>query len=155
YGTYKLEDQWQLKWGQFKPSLMREENISDCKQLSANRSVMNSVFTQSRTQGVQVMYSGDSVRFFGMFNDGIRNANLDYTAAGEADYGFTGRVDYKWDGDWKQYDEFTSFPDSKYFGAVSGSAHYQTGGDTVGTTDLEIFQVAGDVMVKANGWNLY
>lgn len=155
FGTFKPEDQWQIKWGQFKPALMREENISDTKQLSANRSVFNSVFTQSRTQGVQFMFTGDSVRFTGCFNDGIRNANLDYTAAAEADYGFTGRVDYKWDGEWKQHDEFTGFPESKYFGAAGLAAHYQIGGDTVATNDVEILQVTGDVMIKGNGWNVF
>ena len=155
YGVFKPEDQWQIKWGQFKPTLMREENISDTKQLSANRSVMNSVFTQSRTQGVQFMFTGDSIRFTGCFNDGIRTANVDFTGATEADYGFTGRLDYKWDGEWKQFDEFTSFPDSKYFGAAGLSAHYQNGGKTVATNDVEIFEGVGDVMVKGNGWNVY
>ena len=70
----------------------------------------------------------------GAFSDGLNTKSTDYTSTLEADYAFTGRVEYKWDGDWKQYDEFTAFRDAKYFGAIGGALHYQWGGHTVGTT---------------------
>jgi hypothetical protein len=116
---------------------------------------MNSVFTQSRTQGIQSTWEGDNTRFISSFNDGIRTANTDYTSRTEADWGVTGRLEYKWAGDWKQYDEFTSFPNAAYFGAVSGALHYQSASNTVNTPDLKIFEWVLDVMVKGNGWNLY
>ena len=164
YGEYKLEDEFSFRWGQFKLPVLREENVSDTKQLSANRSVMNATFSQSRSQGVMVSYAGSDMRFMASFNDGIRTPNVDFVSSTEADFGFTGRLEWKWDGDWKQYEEFTSWRGSKYFGAVGGAAHYQEGGGTFGansagtavsTSNTDIFLGTGDVMIKGNGWNVY
>ncbi len=159
YGDVKFEDEFSFRWGQFKPPVLREENISDSKQLAANRSVMNSVFSQSRTQGVMLTYAGQDTRIMASFNDGIRTPNLDYVATSEGDYGVTARAEYKIDGDWKQYEEFTSWKDSKYFGAVGGAIHYQEGGATLSgtgrTTNTDIVLSTVDAMAKGNGWNAY
>lgn len=155
FGVYKLDDQFAVMWGQFKLPIMREENVSDTKQLSANRSVMNSVFSQSRSQGVQVNYSGDNLRAMVGITDGLATRNTDFTAASEADFAVTGRAEYKWQGEWKQYDEFTSWQNSPYFGAVGAAVHWQTGGGTVGTNDVDLFQATVDVMTKGNGWNVF
>lgn len=155
WGMLKFEDQWSLKWGQFKMPVLREENISDSKQLAANRSVTNSVFTQSRSQGLLLAYTGDNVRGMFGFGDGLGSRNTDYTAATESDYAVTGRAEYKWAGDWKQYDEFTAFKNTPYFGAVGGALHFQTGGHTVGTSHGNTWEGTVDAMAKGNGWNAY
>jgi hypothetical protein len=125
---------------------------------------MNSVFSQSRTQGVMLTYAGNDLRVLASFNDGIRTPNTDYVSAAEADYGFTGRIDWKWDGDWKQCEEFTSWKGSKYFGAAGAALHYQEGGGTFGanaggtaasTTNTDIAIGTADVMIKGDGWNVY
>lgn len=155
WGSLKMEDQWNVKWGQFKLPLLREESISDTKQLAANRSVTNSVFSQSRSQGVMVTYSGDSLRAMGAFSDGLGSRNTDYTATTEADRALTGRAEFKWDGDWKQYDEFTGWRNGAYFGAVGAAAHFQEGGHTVGTVRNNLLECTADVMIKGAGWNVY
>ncbi len=155
WGSLKMEDQWNFKWGQFKLPLLREENISDTKQLAANRSVTNSVFSQSRSQGVMTTYTGDSLRAMGAFSDGLATRNTDYTATTEADLGLTGRAEFKWDGDWKQYDEFTGWRNGAYFGAVGAAAHFQGGGRTTGTQKNNLLECTADVMIKGAGWNVY
>lgn len=162
YMDFKLEDEFSVRVGQFKPALLREENISDTKQLAANRSVMNGVYSQSRTQGLMLTYTGQHMRVMGSFNDGIRTPNIDFTSNTEADYGATGRIEFKGDGEWKQYEEFTSFPNSKYFSAFGAGLHWQDGGDSFGTgtitntTDnIDIWEVTADAMAKGNGWNAY
>ncbi len=151
----KFEDQWNLKWGQFKMPVLREENISDGKQLAANRSPTNSVFTAGRSQGVLLTYAADDVRAMVGFGDGLRTNNTDYTSNTEADWALTGRAEYKWQGEWKQYDEFTAWREAKYFGAVGGAVHYQSGGRTVGTVESRTLLTTVDVMAKGNGWNAY
>ena len=125
YGWYKMGNGWSLKWGQFKLPLFREELVGDTNQLFIDRSVVNSTFSQGRSQGVQFAYEGDQFRFAGAFSDGLQTANTDYTSGSEADFGLTARGEYKWAGDWKQAKDFTSFQNSEYFGMVGAALHYQ------------------------------
>jgi hypothetical protein len=155
YGTYKMDNGWNLMWGQFKLPILREELVDDKFQLTADRSAMNSVFSQGRSQGVQIGYEGEGFRFMGAFSDGIRSQNTDYTSGAEADFGFTGRVEWKWAGDWKQARDMTSFPGADYFGMIGGAVHYQTGGDTVGTADADLWMVTLDGTMEGAGWNVY
>jgi hypothetical protein len=155
YGTYKMDNGWNLMWGQFKLPILREELVDDKFQLTAERSAMNSVFTQGRSQGVQIGYEGESFRFMGAFSDGIRAANSDYTSGAEADFALTGRVEFKWAGDWKQARDMTSFPGADYFGMVGGALHYQSGGDTIGTSDTDLWMATIDATMEGAGWNVY
>ena len=155
YGTYKMGDGWKVMFGQFKTNLFREENMSDTAQLFANRSVNNSVFSQGRSQGIQLAYEADKIQFFGAFTDGIKTNNTDYESPREADYAFTGRLNYKWAGDWKQSKDFTSFRGSEYFGMIGAGGNYQSGGDTVGSADIQLWDGTIDVQIEGNGWNAF
>ena len=160
YGTYKMEGGWTIKFGQFKLPILREELVGDTFQLFADRSVLNSVFTQGRSQGIQFSYEADAFRFFGAFSDGIQTANTDFDSASEADWALTARLDWKWAGNWKQANDFTSFQNSDYFGMVGGALHWQSGGDTgagaFGTTaDVDALEGTVDASIEGNGWNAY
>jgi hypothetical protein len=155
FGQYKMGNGWSIKFGQFKLPLYREELMSDTAQLFANRSVTNSVFTQSRSQGIQAAYEGDTFRFYGAFSDGLATRNTDFTAATEADFAFTARGEYKWAGSWNQAKDFTSFQNSDFFGMVGAAAHWQSGGDTFATAETDIWAVTADVSVEGNGWNVF
>jgi hypothetical protein len=155
WGMYSMENGWAIKWGQFKMPLLREELISDTLQLDVNRSVTNSVFSQGRSQGVQFSHEADAFRVFAAFSDGVRTNNTDYTSMSEADWAVTGRAEWKWAGEWKQAKDFTSFQGSPFFGMLGGAAHYQSGGDTIGTSDVDLFEVTADVSVEGSGWNVY
>jgi len=155
YGWYKMGNGWSLKWGQFKLPLFREELVGDTNLLFIDRSVTNSTFSQGRSQGVQFAYEGDQFRFAGAFSDGLSTANTDYTSGSESDFGLTARFEYKWAGDWKQAKDFTSFQNSEYFGMVGGAIHYQSGGDTVNTTDATDLAATVDVSMEGNGWNAF
>lgn len=155
YGWYKMGNGWSFKWGQFKLPLFREELVGDTYQLFIDRSVTNTVFTQGRSQGVQISYEGDQFRFAGAFSDGLQTANTDYPSGAEADYALTARGEWKWAGDWKQAKDFTSFQNSEYFGMLGGAIHYQSGGDTVNTTDQTDLALTLDASVEGNGWNAF
>jgi hypothetical protein len=155
WGNYNLGNGWNLKFGQFKLPLFREELVGDEYTLFANRSVVNSFFTQKRSQGVQISYEGDAFRFAGAFSDGINTANTDYTSPAEADFALTARGEFKFAGDWKHYKDFTSFRDSAFFAVVGGAVHYQSGGDTVNTTNVDNWDFTLDAQVEGNGWNAF
>jgi phosphate-selective porin OprO and OprP len=155
YGTYKMGNGWRWTFGQFKLPLYREELVGDQYQLFANRSVLNSTFTQMRSQGIQLSHEGDAWQFYAAFSDGVRTANTDFTSAAEADWAFTGRANFKWAGDWKQARDFTSFQNSDFFGMVGFAGHYQDGGSTVGTADVTLWDLTADVSIEGNGWNVF
>lgn len=155
YGTYNAGNGWKWTFGQFKVPLYREENISDTLLLFANRSVNNSVFSQSRSQGVMAGYEADKFQFSAAFTDGLRTQNTDFTSMSEADWALTGRFNYKWAGEWKQARDFTGFQGGEYFGMAGVGAHFQDGGDTVGTSDTQQWHLTADAQMEGNGWNLY
>jgi hypothetical protein len=164
WGEYKLNSATALKWGQFKIPLLREELVSHTAQLTADRSVTNAVFTQNYSQGVQLSYASGDIKLAGALSDGLNTLNTDFAAAtSEADYALTGRVDFKWAGDWKQNDQFTSFRGSAYAGFLGAAVHYQNGGATAtpsaptptSTTDRGVCEYTADVSVKADGWNFF
>jgi hypothetical protein len=155
YGTYAMEDGWSVMFGQFKLPLLREELVGETRQLAVDRSPTNEAFTQMRSQGVQVAHEGDAFRFMGAFSDGIRTLNTDYTSFAEADFGLTARAEWKWAGDWKQFRDFTSFRGSQSAGMVGAAGHYQSGGETIGTRDVDQWVLTADVSVEGDGWNLF
>jgi hypothetical protein len=155
YMVYKMGSGWDLTVGQFKNPFTKEQLVGDTNQLAMDRSVEDDVFNTGRTQGVMVGYSADAFRVMVAFTDGARALNTDYTSAREADFSVAGRGEWKWAGDWKQANDFTSWQNSQFFGMVGGALHWQNGGSTVGTTDASYYAATVDVMVKGNGWNAF
>lgn len=153
--NYKVDDSWDLQWGQFKLPFLREENVSSAKQLAADRSIMNEVFNQDYSQGIQAGFASDQFRFKGAFSDGFGTGNTDFPSSSEADYALTGRVDWLWAGDWAQFEDFTSWQGSQYAGMAGAAVHYQGGGDTVGTFDVDVLTVTVDASAEGDGWNAF
>lgn len=154
YGTFRFETGWQFQFGQFRLPFSREFTVGETYQLAADRSVASNFFSLDRSQGVQLGFVGEQIRFAAAFSDGANNSNTDFTDT-DADLAFTGRLDFKWAGDWDQARDFTSFPNSDFFGMVGVAGHWQTGGDTVGTTNHDLWAVTADVSVEGNGWNFF
>lgn len=170
-GAFVLDDAWfkysfsnnfAVKGGQFKLPILREENISDQYQLSAQRSLTNQVFTQGRSQGVQLEFVQDSFRAMVAFSDGIRSKNTDFNSAAEADWALTGRVDFRIDGDWKRFDDLTSFKGDPFAAMVGGAIHFQGGSDTgdgndaaANTTSANFILYTIDAQIEGDGWNVF
>lgn len=155
WADWKFENGVKVKWGQFKLPLLREESISDTYQLAIERSIANEAFTQSRSQGVEVSWAGEEVRVAGAFSDGLKTLNTTFDSALESDYALTGRVDYKWAGEWKDFDRLSSWRGSHYAGSVGAAVHWQDGGETNATVDQSVLQYTIDTLAKGDGWNIY
>ncbi len=155
-GTWKANENWTIRWGQFKLPLLREELIGDTTQLAVDRSAMNSEFTQNRSQLVQAAYAADKVRFFLAFSDGLNTLNTDFTSTAEADYAFTGRVEWMFaGGEWARFNDFTSWRGSPFTGMLGGAAHWESGGDTDNTFDSDLLEITADASVEGAGWNAF
>lgn len=156
FGRYQFNERFSIQWGQFKLPFLREETISNTNQLATERSPTNEAFSQARSQAIALEYRLDDVKLLAALSDGMATQNTDFTSPREADYALTGRVELKWAGEWKHFDQFTSFRGSPYAGGIGAALHVQQGGDTgITTRDIDLFTYTIDVMTKGDGWHTY
>lgn len=183
-GSFVLQDAWarynfanglKLKWGQFVLPLLQEWNVWDSRQLAVERSEVSSAFGQDWSQGIQLSYGTDNWRLAGAFSDGLNSANTGiasnpqsnqtppyegtsgFFVAGKADWAVTGRAEYIFQGNWKQFDDFTSPRGSDFGWMLGGAAHYQQNPNTNNPTDVDrdTFEYTADLTFKGNGWNIF
>ncbi len=171
YAGYKFANGWKATWGQFKLPLLREELVSDSKQLAAERSLVNGLFTQGYSQGFEMAYEAETWRGFFAFSDGLNSANTDFNTrqninpggtvslavSGQAEYAFTGRVEFMLSGNWKQFEDFTSAKGSDFGFMLGAAAHYQQSDNTgiSSDTDLQTFRYTIDASLEGDSWNMY
>jgi hypothetical protein len=157
--SYKLNPSWTLLMGQMKAHVLREENINEKFQLTVDRSITNSVFTQGRSQAVAAVYQSDSFQFIPVFSDGAATEDTDYgtTAPLQSDYAFSGRVNWKFAGDWGAFSDFTSKRGSAFAGMIGAGAHYQESANTgnPADTDVGVLLYAIDAQLEGDGWNFF
>lgn len=188
FGGYNFEGGFYVKAGQFKLPFLREELVGDNFQLAAERSLTTHIFTQGRgvaagrSQGVECGFRFEDWRCMLAFSDGFGSANSALSSnspfsrvygftggGGEADWAITGRGDFMFAGEWKQFKDFTSFPGSSYACMVGVAGHVEqsdqnltapgpdgalgTGDDLQGETTLGAWTV--DLSVEGDGWNFF
>jgi hypothetical protein len=157
FSTYKMDDNWTFRWGQFRPALSREGMVDDENQQGVERSFIDSDTGYSaRVQGIDFNYTDDQFRFWVGFNDGFSTQNTDITSSVEADYAFQGRFEWMFKGDdWSRFDQFSSYQNSDNAAMVGVSAWYQSGGETNGTIDGNVTIIIGDISWEGDGWNVF
>lgn len=162
YVKYAFDNNWDVRFGQFKLPILTEDLIGDGYQQSIDRSFVTDVYRQQRSQGIQVGYTADSFRVLGAFSDGWRSANTDFNNPNESDYAVTLRVDGKFAGDWNQWNQFSSWQNSQFAAFLGGAVNWQQGGRTGTPQDAQtnlnqanylLWTIDGQV--KGNGWNVY
>jgi len=175
YVGYAFDNGLALIWGQLKAPFLREELVSSRHQLAADRSLMHTLFSATRTQGVALAYTGEDWKGVIGFTDGANAANTRFTndtqifttlptsapLGGEADFSVTARVDFKLAGDdWARFDDFTSMP-GQPFAAMIGVAGHLEGNETLrgldaGTTgDVLVAGYTADISLEGDGWNFF
>jgi hypothetical protein len=167
YAGYKFANGWKATWGQFKLPLLREELVSDSKQLAAERSFVNALFTQGYSQGLEFAYETEGWRAFFAFSDGLNSANTDFNTrqsvafptliSGQSDYAFTGRGEFLLSGNFKQFEEFTSEKGADMGAMVGAAIHWQQSDNTNSFTDTDYntFRYTIDASLKGDSWNLF
>lgn len=167
YAGYKFANGWKATWGQFKLPLLREELVSDSKQLAAERSFVNALFTQGYSQGAELAYEAEGWRAMFAFSDGLNSANTDFNTrqsvafpvgiSGQGDYAFTGRGEFLVSGNWKQFEDFTSDKGSDFGAMVGAAIHWQQSDNTnfAGDTDYQTFRYTIDASLEGDSWNLF
>lgn len=171
--AWSLNENWALLMGQWHNPVMGSENFAPEHTLAVEKSFTNEFFNVGYTQGVAVAYAGDQFKFVGAFSDGaeyITNysnvSNSAFNAAGENDFGITGRFDWLVEGTWDQFADATSWRGSNYGLKIGAGAHWQTQGDTnntgagsgslpAGHDSTEVTFWTIDAQVEGDGWNAF
>lgn len=154
YVGYKWDNGFSAQWGQFKLPLLREELVSSRYQLAVDRSFANEVFNQDYSQGIQGTWESEYLRVLAAFSDGIGSRNTDI-GANPADWALTGRLEWLWSGEWKQFKDFTSPRGSAFAGLFGAAAHYEGSPDFPGAPRNHSFLYTVDLSVEGDGWNVF
>ena len=125
-------DDWTLRIGQFKPPYLREKLVSSSRQLAVERSLVNEVFNQGRSQGVELAYRGDQFSAAVMLNEGFDRDNTPALAQ-DTEFAITARVEALLAGSWGQFKDFASWPDETSAVMIGAAVHYER--DEFGTGD--------------------
>jgi hypothetical protein len=158
WGMYSFGNGFSLGFGQAEvPLIWQDYGVDNPFYLLPEQAVATSVFTPGYTQGIWGTYSADQFRITGAFTDGAATANTPYTSAAEADYAGTLRVDVMFMGnDMNRFADETSFQSQSEMALRVGAAvHYQSGGETGGTLDQDIFVYTIDAQIEGGGWNAF
>lgn len=169
---YRWDNGFSFMWGQFKSPFMREELVSSAYQLTVERSNVNDIFNQGRSQGIQMGYEAEDWRLALAFTDGFRTANsefastrglngIGYPAGGESDYAFTGRAEIKFAGNWDQFQDFTSMPGSDFACMLGLAGHIEGGDPQIGDAffpagdNYLFYGWTADLSLEGDGWNFF
>jgi len=158
YVDYKYENGLSARAGQFKAPLLRQELVGDQFQLGAGRTLTDDIFSQKRSQGLMGTWKNESWQVRGAITDGINTQNTPYTSPAESDVAVTARVDYKSAGDWKVFDDFSSWQGSETAWLVGFAGHWQMQGNTASTgtpPQRNLFEYTADFSIEGNGWNAF
>ncbi|MCB9837849.1 MAG: hypothetical protein H6813_00785 [Phycisphaeraceae bacterium] len=149
-----LGDGLTLLFGQLRMPVLWEDMLSETHSLAADQSVVNAVFGQGRSQGIWLHQSNEDWRWWAGFSDGLNSANSDFGAS-PADWALTGRLEFKADGDWSQFDQFTSASGSAYAAKLGLAAHWQQSPDAPLANQTDVFAYSIDGQAEGDGWNAY
>lgn len=166
YGGYKFANGMKVTFGQFKLPLLREELIADTKGLAVERSLVNDLFSQGYSQGIQFSNEYETWRWCAAFSDGLNAANTNWTSqtntsgfitSGQAEYALTGRFEFLFSGAWKQFEDFTSPKGSDFGFMLGGAIHWQQSTNTpnISDNDQSLLEFTFDASLKGDSWNLY
>jgi len=79
WARWNWDNGWGLQLGQYKLPVWREDYTSSSRQLAVERSVVDDVFSPSRSQNIHIDFTNDNVQWFLAFSDAYDYVNTDYT----------------------------------------------------------------------------
>ena len=173
----QLENGIVLTVGQFKTPWMREELVDSSQQLAVERSVINEFFNQDRAVGVMASYQSDSWSLAGSYNNGQATAvyqDTRYTNLSDSptDWALSARFQWKFTGDWSDFDSLTSDNTTEtavmvgvaamgqQYGLNSVIAQVRNVNAASQTADISldsttVWGVTADVSAKFSGWSIF
>lgn len=160
--AYQFADAWGVAAGQFKDPLFHEQQSSSKYILAVDRSLLNELIAAPTefVQGVALVYGNDDTPLHGALavHDGAGSINTPFTdfpgglgdAAGDQEFGVTGRVEYRLSGDWDDYEDFTAKGTESDLLVLGAAAEW-----TRAKQIHALFATADAQWEAASGWSAY
>ena len=175
YAQYNFTGQregYYFKFGQFQSIVMSEEAVDSSNQLAVERSLVSEIFGPGYTQGVALGRVLSNYAWEFSVNDGgrtilVREAdNTSVTDPDGKDLGLSLRFDWKLQGDWDQFADFTSWRGSNRGMKLGAGVMYQFAGQfNPATTTISLFPDTLETMnsvtwtvdyqYEGDGWNFF
>lgn len=161
-GTFGLEDAYitksmdgmTVKFGQFKPQYLREENIGSGHQQAVERSLTNERYNQDYVQGVELGFAQDNFKASVAVHDGFGSRNS-AAVNQQSEFAMNARADLLIAGNWAQFDDYAGWRGQEY-GARVGAGVFMSK-DAYGTANPNEAEMMGftvDTQVEGDGWNV-
>ncbi len=146
YVEWAASERVSMQAGQFKLPLLREQLDSAKRPLLVDRSLTNNIFSQGRSQGVQLNFAAPRIRAHAAFTDGLDGDNTDLGDT-DVDWALTGRVEGLLLGDsFAPFRDVTSPRSEPRALRLGGAVHAQDG---------ELLQWTTDLTWQGGGWSLF
>jgi hypothetical protein len=133
---YRIHDTpWVIGGGQFKDPLDHEQLVGDAAQLAADRTFTDDILAggEAFSKGVTLRYDNDgALRAETAFTSGFNNNNTNFEGfpTNPTTFGLAGRAEYKFLGQWKDYNHFTSEGNKGDVLVAGGGIDWTEGGHT-------------------------
>jgi hypothetical protein len=156
FADYSYGNGVNVRIGQFNLPVLREVVIGAEDRLGSDFSINSRFFGQGYSQGVQVGYTAEQFRIMGALSDGAATDNTAFTSGQEADIALSVRAEGLVIGsNWDQFNNYTSWRGASDNALlVGGALHYQTGGETAGTTEADVLLLTVDGSWEGPGYNI-
>jgi hypothetical protein len=166
YVGYDYGNGWRIMMGSMKAPLLREELVDSRYQLMVERSVVNYIFTGSRTDGLAVDWTSDQFRVKAMYHDGIYDGVFgggsgvlpgpNPALVQDTKFAIAARGEWLAMGTWDQFMDQTS-PQGEEQGLMVGfAANYQSTQDAGAlVAEANTFLLTADVSWEFGGGNIF
>ncbi len=160
-GEIRLSDGWisaeladgvSMKWGQFKLPLLRERLASAKRLLAADRSMVDAVFSQGRSQGVELALSSERLSASLAFSDGLRSANTDFDDD-DTDWAITTRAEWTIAGNRTALRDLTGEQGRDFSAILGGAFHIEESADRPGESAEALYEWTADLTLAGDGWS--
>ena len=145
--SYAINDNWTVLGGKFKLPFLRQELVSSSRQIAVDRGITTDYFSVKRAEQIQLQYNNERLRVAVAFSDGANTGFSDYDSSWmdfdedfddspyDAEYAFTGRVDYQLLGDdWNGLKQTSAqgLDTEQALAFIGAAAHYERNEDDFG-----------------------
>ena len=145
--------------GQAKIAATREFMVDGDKRQLIESTVLDSVFSLGRAQGVSVTYTDeqDTLRIIGSFNDGPGSPNTPYSAENDGDIGISVRGDFAFQGTVGHFGRaINQMPGGETNAVLGVHLNFTENANAPGVDRMRMFQYGADFLYDSTeGWNFF
>lgn len=154
--AYGIDDQHTIKVGEYKGNFLREEQISDGRQIAAERTNVNEFFTLDYSEGIQLDGEYNTFRWWAALHDGRETENVDWDDD-STDFAANARIEFMLAGEWSQWKDFQAWSGEDFGLLLGAGVDYELGEGGAGSAYNwnNMFQYTADISTEFNQLGLY